>query len=150
MRITTTQQLVREKPESFSVPTSINDVWSMDFSCTTSCLDGRSTRLFNVIDDFKREGLDIDVDFSLPAARLVLSLDQIIEWGAMTIRCDNGPEYISSILAAWAENLAIQTSFIQPGQTQKILIPSFTTERFAMTGSHLTCSNPLMRFRNLR
>jgi hypothetical protein len=33
--------------------------------------DGRSIRLFNVIDDFNREGLAIDVDFSLPSERVV-------------------------------------------------------------------------------
>ena len=33
--------------------------------------DGRSFRLFNVIDDFNREGLGIEVDFSLPAERVI-------------------------------------------------------------------------------
>ena len=62
--------------------------------------DGRSFRLFNVIDDFNREGLGIEVDFSLPAARVIRSLEQIIEWRGRpsVIRCDNGPEYISAAL----------------------------------------------------
>ncbi len=74
----------------------------------------RGIRLFNLIDDFNREGLDIDIDFSLPAARVFMSLDQIIEWWGkpMTIRCDNRPEYISSTLTAWAEKFGIQISFI--------------------------------------
>jgi putative transposase len=42
--------------------------------------DGRSYRLFNVIDDFNREALGIEADFSLPAERVVRSLEQIIEW----------------------------------------------------------------------
>ena len=41
--------------------------------------DGRSIRLFNVVDDFNREGLGIEVDFSLPAERVIRALDQIIE-----------------------------------------------------------------------
>jgi putative transposase len=41
--------------------------------------DGRSIRLFNVIDDFNREALAIDIDFSMPAARVVRSLNQVIE-----------------------------------------------------------------------
>jgi len=51
--------------------------------------------LFNVIDDYNREGLVIDVDFSLPSSRVIRALDQIIEWRGQpsTIRCDNGPEY---------------------------------------------------------
>ena len=51
-----------------------------------------------MIDDFNREGLNIEVDFSLPSTRVVRSLDQIIEWRGRPniIRCDNGPEYISA------------------------------------------------------
>jgi len=53
--------------------------------------DGRAFRLLNVLDDFKREGLRIEVDFSLPAERVVRALNQIIEWrgAARTIRVDN-------------------------------------------------------------
>jgi len=53
--------------------------------------DGRAYRLFNVIDDFNREGLGIEVDLSLPAERVIRALEQIIEWrGApQVIRCDN-------------------------------------------------------------
>ena len=67
--------------------------------------DGRSIRLFNVIDDFNREGLGIEVDFSLPAERVIRSLNQIIEWRGKPkrIRSDNGPEYIINLLKNWAE-----------------------------------------------
>ena len=64
--------------------------------------DGRSIRLFNVIDDFSREGLGIEVDFSLPSERVIRSLDQIIEWRGqpLRIRCDNGPELVSGVTLA--------------------------------------------------
>lgn len=67
--------------------------------------DGRSCRTFNVIDDFNREGLCIDVDFSVPSERVIRTLDQVIEWRdkPLSIRCDNGPEYISSTIFSWAE-----------------------------------------------
>jgi putative transposase len=67
--------------------------------------DGRSIRLFNVIDDFNRERLGIEVDFSLPSERVTRTLDQIIEWRGrpQVIRCDNGPEYISNITLKWAK-----------------------------------------------
>ncbi|MEB0141345.1 DDE-type integrase/transposase/recombinase, partial [Undibacterium sp. CCC2.1] len=83
--------------------------------------DGRSIRLFNVIDDFNREGLGIDVDFSLPSERVIRSLDQIIEWRGQPqmIRCDNGPEYVSNVTQAWAEKRGIHIEFIQPGQPQQ-------------------------------
>jgi putative transposase len=56
-----------------------NTRWSMDFMVDTLA-DGRSFRTFNVIDDFNRDALGIDVDFSLPAPRVIRSLDQVIEW----------------------------------------------------------------------
>jgi transposase InsO family protein len=43
-------------------------------------MDGRAFRLLNVLDDFNREGLGIEVDFSLPAERVIRSLNRIIEW----------------------------------------------------------------------
>ena len=65
--------------------------------------DSRSIRLFNVIDDFNRKGISIDIDW--PAERVVRSLNQIIEWGGKPrrIRPDNDPEYISHLLKNWAE-----------------------------------------------
>lgn len=83
--------------------------------------DGRSFRTLNVLDDFNREGLGIEVDFSLPAERVVRTLNQIIEWRGVptTIKVDNGPEYIIGKLMAWAENKGIQLQYIQPGKPQQ-------------------------------
>ena len=68
--------------------------------------------LLNVLDDFNREGLGIEVDFSLPAERVVRVLNQIIEWCGKpgVIRVDNGPEYTSGTLMTWAQldRVAIQ------------------------------------------
>lgn len=120
LRIKPRRRLVRETPQPLAVPAAINDVWSMDFM-HDQLRDGRSFRLFNVLDDFNREGLGIDVDLSLPAARVVRALEQIIEWrGApKRIRCDNGPEYISATVQQWAKDNGIQLDFIQPGQPQQ-------------------------------
>jgi putative transposase len=68
LRIKPRQRLVREKPLPLAVPTAINQTWSMDFM-HDQLADGRSIRLFNVINDFNREGLIIDIDFSLPSER---------------------------------------------------------------------------------
>jgi len=83
--------------------------------------DGHSYRLLNVIDDYNREGLGIEVDFSLPAERVIRTLDQIIEWRRKprSIQCDNGPEYVSSKLLAWAKSNDIRLAFIQPGKPQQ-------------------------------
>lgn len=83
--------------------------------------DGRTFRLFNVIDDFNREGLGIEVDFSLPSERVIRSLEQIMAWRGkpLTIRCDNGPEYVSAALQNWAEQRGIGIGYIQPGKPQQ-------------------------------
>jgi putative transposase len=99
LRIKPRKRLVREQPEALAVSQALNECWSMDFK-HGQLADGRSIRLFNVIDDFNREGLCIEVDFSLPAPRIVRSLDQLIEWRGkpLKIRCNNGPEYVSDAL----------------------------------------------------
>lgn len=90
LRIKPKKRLVREKPETLAVPDSINQVWSMDFM-HDQLQDGRSFRLFNVIDDHNREVLGMEVDFSLPSERVIRALNQIIEWRGkpQAIRCDN-------------------------------------------------------------
>jgi len=82
--------------------------------------DGHSFRPFNVIDDYSREDLGIEVDLSGPSSRVARALDQIIEWRCKprVIRCDNGPEYISESLAEWASNHRTKIAFIQPGNPQ--------------------------------
>ena len=70
--------------------------------------------IFNVIDAFNREGLIIDADISLPAERVIRSLEQIIGWKGQhkAIRCGNGPYYISQKLADWTERNEITLLFI--------------------------------------
>jgi hypothetical protein len=104
LRIKPRKRLKREKPDVLAVPEAPNVTWSMDFMADRLG-DGRAFRLLNVLDDFNREGLGIEVDFSLPAERVTRSLDRIIEWRGKpgTIRVDNGPEYISETLRKWAE-----------------------------------------------
>ena len=78
LRIKPKKRSKRDKPEPLAVPDVPNDTWSMDFM-PDQLADGRSIRTLNVLDDFNREGLCIDVDFSRPAERVVRSLNQIIE-----------------------------------------------------------------------
>ncbi len=113
LRIKPRKRLVRAVPEPLAVPTVKNDTWSMDFM-HDQLADGRSFRLFNVIDDFNREGLAMEVDLSLPANRVVRALDQLIEWRGtpIRIRCDNGPEYVSHTLQQWAKGQGIALEFI--------------------------------------
>ena len=140
LRIKPKKRLNREKPATLAVPTTINQSWSMDFM-HDQLADGRSIRLFNVIDDFNREALGIEVDFSLPAERVIRTLNNIIEWRGkpLQIRCDNGPEYISGKLAEWACNRSIKLAFIQPGNPQQnAYVERYNrTVRYDWLGQHL-------------
>ena len=120
LRIRPKKRLKRETPDALLVPEAINHCWSMDFM-HDQLEDGRSFRLLNIIDDFNREGLAIEVDFSLPSERVIRTLNQVIEWRGKPkqIRSDNGPEYISALLAEWAARHAIELKFIQPGNPQQ-------------------------------
>lgn len=133
LRIKPRRRIKRMYPGELSVPTAQNQVWSMDFM-SDQLKDGRSLRTFNVIDDYNREGLGIEVGLSLPSARVIRALEQVIEWRGKpaSIRCDNGPEYISQMLVEWANRHRITLLYIQPGKpTQNAYI-----ERFNRTARH--------------
>ena len=105
----------------------INLSWSMDFM-SDALQSGRKLRTFNLIDDFNREALAIEIDTSLPAERVIRVLEQVIDWRGIPkrIRVDNGPEFISLKLATWCEERGIQLQFIQPGKpTQNAYIERF-------------------------
>lgn len=120
MRIKPRKRLQRDKPEPLAVPKAPNKVWSMDFMAD-QLVDGRSFRTLNILDDFNREGLAIEVDFSLPSERVVRALSQVISWRGkpLAIRVDNGPEYISGTLQTWAKKAGIALKYIQPGKPQQ-------------------------------
>lgn len=83
-------------------------------------LDGRKFRLLNIIDDFNRESLAIEVDTSLPSVRVIRVLEKLIvaRGKPKNIRCDNGPEFISHKLSEWCtqDDKQITLQFIQPGK----------------------------------
>ncbi len=72
-----------------------------------SLTDGRSIRTFNVVDDYNS-------DLSMPARRVIQSLERLIQWRGKpkTLRCDNGPEYISQALRDWAQASDIELRYI--------------------------------------
>ncbi len=74
-----------------------------------------------MLEDFNREGLCIEVDFWLPAERVVRGLNLIIEWRGQpqTIRVDNVPEYVSGQLMEWADKRNVRLEYIQPGKPQQ-------------------------------
>lgn len=120
LRIKPRRRLKRNKPEPLKEPIRKDQVWSIDFM-HDQLVDHRKFRLFNVIDDYRREGLAIEADFSFPSARVIRVLDHLLEWRdkPTVIRCDNGPEFISRKFVQWANEQNIIIEYIQPGKPQQ-------------------------------
>jgi len=93
-----------------------NQVWSMDFMSDT-LVSRRTYRTFNVIDDCARDVLAIEIDFSLTGERVARVLQQLCEWHGKpdAMRSDNGPEFRSHVVQAWAKSNGIEWQFTQPG-----------------------------------
>jgi len=109
------------------VPEQANLCWSADFM-SDALYSGQRLFTFNVVDDFNREGLGIEVDINLPAPRVIRVLDRIAAWRGYPrmIRLDNGPELVSVAMAEWAEENGVELDFIQPGMpTQNSYIERF-------------------------
>ncbi len=85
---------------------------------TDSLVDGRRVRLLNVMDDYNRESLAVEVDTSLPSLRVIRVLEKLVEMrgNPESIRVDNGPEFISDKLRFWCNESNIHLQFIQPGK----------------------------------
>ena len=133
LRIKPRRRIKRDYPGELDVPKAPNQVWSMDFM-SDQLASGKAFRTFNVMDDYNREGLGIEVGLSLPSVRVVRALEQVIEWRGKpsALRCDNGPEYLSQTLVDWANDQQITLLYIQPGKpTQNAYI-----ERFNRTARH--------------
>lgn len=102
--------------------------WSMDFM-SDQLADRRRIRTLNIVDDYTRECLHIEVDTSIGATRVV----QILEWLKALrglprqIVMDNGPEFTSLELDKWFyENTETEACFIDPGKpNQNAYIESF-------------------------
>ena len=121
MRLNIRRRAKRRLParirEALFIPEGPNEVWSVDFM-SDALVDGRKFRVLNIIDDFNRESLAIEVDTSLPSRRVIRVLERIIaRRGKPTcLRTDNGPEFISHLLQEWCEAGGIRLVYIQPGK----------------------------------
>lgn len=138
------KRLPSRDPRPLVAGDAANSGWSADFM-SDALWDGRRFRTFNVLDDFTRECLVIEIDLNLPASRVIRILDRIAAWRGYPskLRLDNGPEFIAIALAEWAEEKGVALDFIEPGKpTQNGFI-----ERF--NGSYRNGVLDMYVFRNL-
>ena len=111
------KRLRRIPPQPLLQPLHPNYCWSMDFMRDSlSC--GKVFRTFNLVDDYNREGLGIEVGTCLPAERITRFLDQLIRVRGKPkrIRSDNGSEATSGHFQEWAKAQSIEIDYIQPGK----------------------------------
>ena len=106
--------------------------------------DGRSFRVFNLIDDFNREALSMEIAFSLPAERVVRALDQVIEWRGKphTIRSDiTAPNSsVPNSLLGPRNRVSVWNIFSRATRS-KTLTSNAITARYVTTGWGITCLN---------
>ena len=117
-------QRIKQPLEAAPTP---NQGWSCDFM-SDALWSGRRFRTFNVIDEFNRECLRIEIDTSLPVARVVRALEELVEVRGtpQSIRLDNGPEFIAQALKQWAQRKGVELRHIQPGKpTQNAYVERF-------------------------
>jgi putative transposase len=140
LRVKPKKRLPVRYPQPLVAPAEANISWSLDFM-HDSLANGRTFRLLNIIDEFNREGLWIEVDTSIPAVRVVRVLDMLALWRGYPkqLRLDNGPELISQTLRDWAEEHDVTLAFIQPGKpAQNAFIERFNrTYREAVLDAYL-------------
>ena len=126
--------------------TGANQRWSIDF-LSDSLISGRKIRALSIIDDYTREALALEIDFSLPAARVIRELDAIaLHRGyPQVLRSDNGPEFVSHALLKWAAERNVRLHFIDPGKpTQNATIESLNArirDEFLNEHAFLTLSD---------
>jgi Transposase and inactivated derivatives len=110
-----------------ALPTKADERYSMDFMRDTLA-DGRVFRTLNIVDDYTRECLAIEVETSLPGLRVVRVLERLKAMGRQPLHIvvDNGPEFASRAVDQWAARSGVNLRFIDPGKPmQNAYIESF-------------------------
>ena len=108
-------------------PDYANHIWSMDFM-RDNLASGRTIKVLSVVDEWTRKCFRIEVDTSINGVRVARVLSEIAQMEELpeVIIIDNGPEFISNALDAWAYQRGVKLTFIRPGKpVENAYIESF-------------------------
>lgn len=96
-------------------PEHRNHVWSYDFVAERAS-DGRPLRMLNIVDEYSRECLKIQIDRQVKAADVVFELSELfVERGVPEyLRSDNGSEFMADFVRDWLRLVGAKTLFIEP------------------------------------
>lgn len=142
------RRLPKRERAPLYVPRLPDSVWSADFvSDALAC--GRRLRLFNIVDDFNREVVHIEVDTSITSERLVRVFERLRQERGLpqVLRTDNGPEFLGEAFISWAKAAGMAIQYIQPGKPNQ----NAYIERFNRTlREELLDANLFMRLDDVR
>lgn len=119
LRLPPKRPKIRRIYQDLLAPDRVNEGWAMDFLSDWVVGPGQEkVRIINIMDECSRKALWTEAHTSISAKTLVGVLDKVVGWRGCPsyIRCDNGPEFISKKLGAWANKNGIELKFIQPGK----------------------------------
>ena len=97
-------------------PECKDHVWSYDFVMARTS-EGRSFRMLNIIDEYTRECLTIDVKRKITSQDVIDRLYELFLLRGIPehIRSDNGPEFTAKVIRGWLNRIGVKTLFIEPG-----------------------------------
>jgi len=93
-----------------------NHVWSYDF-VSERTTDGKPIRMLNIIDEYTRECLAINIGRQIKASDVLYHLSElfVLRGAPDYLRSDNGSEFTSQMVREWLQRLGVKTLFIEPG-----------------------------------
>ena len=160
----TRKRLVRPR-QPLDAPSLPNEVWALDLM-SDSLYHGRRFRTLNILDEGVREALAIEIDTSLPAERVVRTLQQLAAWRGLpkAIRLDNGPELTAQRFTTWCAVMGLNCATFSPASPIKtplsnaLIVPigrksltagylgrSMRSARSLISGSSVTTRNALTK-----
>ena len=135
------QRLPVRNPAPLATPEALNQSWSVDFM-HDALICGRRFRTFNIVDDFNREALAIEIDLNIPAQRVVRVLERIVENHGypLKMRMNIGPELVTLALVQWQKIMARSSNLLSRVSQHKMLLSNGSIERIGQKYWNVICS----------